>query len=184
MDRVETEALCSGYIRLDIVDKDGAVRLDREALDEQSKNARIGFDHPLFARNENASEPAQEFKARPRQRVGLGRPVGESVERRAETPQLGQNLDRAGEGTGDHLVEAAVIGVDQLGLLGMLGLQQSSALTEGAAGILAAVPLMRANRGQKILHPRVVAGEQLAVEVSRVPVDQNAAEVEYHGVIA
>jgi hypothetical protein len=32
-----------------------------------------------------------------------------------------------------------------------------------------------------MLHRRLVASKQLAVEVPRIPVDQHAAEIEYHG---
>ena len=66
----------------------------------------------------------------------------------------------------------------------MLGLQQSGAIGEAAAGILAAVPFMGADRRQKMFHRRLVAGEQLAVEMPRVPVDQNPAEVEHHDAAA
>jgi len=95
MDRVQAAALRRRGVRLDIVDIDGALRLDREAFDEQRKNPRVRFDQPDFAGNENASEPVQKLEARPRQRIGLGRPVGEAVERRIAISKLGQDLDRA-----------------------------------------------------------------------------------------
>ncbi len=44
--------------------------------------------------------------------------------------------------------------------------------------VLLLVPLDGAYLGEEILHRRFVAGEQLAVEVARIPVDQHAAEIE------
>ena len=51
-------------------------------------------------------------------------------------------------------------------------------LGEAAPGVLALVPFRRADRSEEVLHRRLVAVEQLAIEVSRVPVDQDAAEIE------
>src|SRR5271155_2697521 len=180
MDRMDAEGTRGGGVRLDIVDIDGALRLDRKPLDQQREDARVRLDHLDVARDQNSPEPAEKRKALQRRRIGFGRPVGEPVERDAAIAELGQDLDRAGDRASDHLVEAVAIGVDQLGLVGMLGLQQSGAFGKAAAGVLAAVPFMCAHRRKKMLHPRLVAGKQLAVEVPRVPVDQNPAEVEYH----
>ena len=57
----------------------------------------------------------------------------------------------------------------------MLGLQQAAAFGKGPAGVLATVPFVRADGGKEMLHRRLVAGEQLAVEVTGIPIDQNAA---------
>ena len=92
------------------------------------------------------------------------------------------DFHRAGDRAGHHLVEARAIGIDQLSLVGMLGLQQAGAFGKGPAGILAAVPFVRADGGEEMLHRRLVAGEQLAVEVAGIPVDQNAAEIEHDSI--
>ena len=61
----------------------------------------------------------------------------------------------------------------------MLGLQQAGAFGKGPAGVLATVPFVRADGSEEMLHRHLIAGEQLAVEVTGIPVDQNAAEIEY-----
>ena len=64
----------------------------------------------------------------------------------------------------------------------MLGLQQAGAFGKGPAGVLASVPFVRADGGEELLHCRLVAGEQLAVEVTGIPVDKNATEIEHDGI--
>jgi hypothetical protein len=44
MDRVDAEGTRGGDVRLDIVDVDGAVRLDRKPLYQQREDARIRLD--------------------------------------------------------------------------------------------------------------------------------------------
>ena len=63
----------------------------------------------------------------------------------------------------------------------MLGvaLDQLATLGEGPAPVLLGVPLRGADGGQELLH-RGLVGQQLAVEVARVPVDQDPAQVEHH----
>jgi len=129
-------------------------------------------------------EPAEEIEALERRREGLGRKIAEQVERRAARSELGQNLDRAGDRAGHHFVKAGTIGIDQLGFVGMLGLQEARSLGEATSRILAAVPFMGTYRCQKLFHRRLVAGEELAVEVPRVPVNQHAAQVEHHDAAA
>jgi len=48
----------------------------------------------------------------------------------------------------------------------MLGLQQAAAFGKRPADVLATVPFVRADGGKEMLHRRLVAGEQLAVEVT------------------
>ena len=64
----------------------------------------------------------------------------------------------------------------------MLGFQQPGAFGKTAAGILTAVPFMRADIREEMLHRRLVAREQLAIEMAGIPGDQNAAEVEHDGI--
>src|SRR5260370_6775810 len=102
---MDAEGTRGGDVRLDIVDIDGALRLDHEPLGQQRKNTRVRLDYPDIARDEYSPEPAEKRKALQCPRIGLSRPVGEAVERRVTVPQLGQDLDRARDGAGDHLLE-------------------------------------------------------------------------------
>src|SRR5260370_32223552 len=96
MDRVKTESTGGGRVDVDIVDKNGAQRVDREALEQQFKDARIGLDHLDIARDQDAAEPAKEIKTLTRLREALGRPVAERIERHLTIAQLLQDLDGAG----------------------------------------------------------------------------------------
>lgn len=78
MDCVNAEGLRGGDVRLDIIDIDGALRIDPEALDEQPENARIRLDQADLARNQNSPKPAEKLKPRQRRRIGLSRPIGEA----------------------------------------------------------------------------------------------------------
>lgn len=61
-------------------------------------------------------------------------------------------------------------------MLGILLDEAASALGQRAAGVLLGVPGLGADVLEKPL-PFVVVGNQLAVEVQRVPVEQDTAEI-------
>ena len=87
----------------------------------------------------------RKFEPLPRRRKSLGRKIAETVQGCAALAQLGKDLDRAGNGSWHHFVKAGGVGVDQLGLVGMLELEQPGAFGKAAPGILAAVPFMGAD---------------------------------------
>src|SRR6266851_9256350 len=97
MDRVKTESTGGGRVDFDIVDKNGAQRVDRETLEQDLVDARLRLDRTDLARNEDAVEPAEEIKTLTRVRESLGRPVAERIERHLAIAQLLQDLDRAGD---------------------------------------------------------------------------------------
>src|SRR5262249_35452831 len=70
----------------------------------------------------------------------------------------------------------------QFGPVGVPILQQLDRIGTAATGVLIAVPFGGANRCQEILHRRLVAAKQPAIEMSRVPVDQDPAEIEDHDI--
>ena len=116
-------------------------------------------------------EPGQELEALALRRKGLRRPVGDA--RRSGTSRCLSSASTStvpSIGAGDHLVEARAPSLDQLALVGVTRHQLARRLGERAPGILALVPLRRADVGEEILHRRVVAVEQLAVEMARIPV--------------
>src|SRR6516165_793892 len=166
----------------DVVDIDRAVRVDCKARQYDLVYARVGFDDPDLAGNHHAAEPAKKIEPCKRRRKGLSRKIAEGIEWCAAFVQLGEDLDRAGDRPWHHLVEAGSIGVDQFGLVGVLELEQTGAFGKTAPGVLAAVPIMGADIRQKMLHRRLVPGKELAVKMSRVPVDQHAADIEDHDV--
>src|SRR4029077_17729203 len=115
------------------------------------------------------AEPGEEIETLERQRIGLGGEIGEAVERDVARLELAEYVDRAGDRPRHHLVEALAERVDEMCLVGMLGLEDRRRLGEAAPGILALVPVLRADSGEEMLHRRLV-GNQLAIEVARIPV--------------
>src|SRR6516164_1998377 len=182
MDAVNAEWPGGLRIGRHVVDINRAVRIDRKARQQDLEDARVGLDDADLTGNHHAAEPAQEIEPLERRRKGLGRKIAEQVERRTALAQLSEDVDRAGDRPRHHLVEAGAVGVDQLGLVGMLELEQAGAFSKAAPGVLASVPFMGADIRQKMLHRRLVSGKQLAVEVPRVPIDQHAADIEDHDV--
>src|SRR5713101_5647992 len=60
MDRVNTEGTRGRCVGLDVVDKDGAQRVDREALEQNLVNPRLRLDRTDLARDHDAAKPAEE----------------------------------------------------------------------------------------------------------------------------
>src|SRR3954469_3964867 len=55
--------------------------------------------------------------------------------------------------------------------------QSCFSLSKRSAAILLPVPVRRANMRQEVLHRREIAVEQAAVEIARIPVNQDAAQI-------
>ena len=60
----------------------------------------------------------------------------------------------------------------------MLRHQRFGGVGECSPRVLFLVPFDGAHRGEKILHRRFVAGEELAVEMAWIPFEQDATQVE------
>src|ERR1700730_2227353 len=135
-----------------VLDVDRAQRIDSEAGEHKRVNPRVRFNCADFARHENSAEPTEEFKTLEREGIGFGRPVRQAIEGCAAVMQLGEDLDRAGNWSGDHLIKAGTIGVDQFGLVGMLPFEQAGAFGEAATGVLISVPLISADGRKKMLN--------------------------------
>ncbi len=89
--------------------------------------------------------------------------------------------DRSGDRARGHFLMAMRERVDQRIVAGMLALQFRAGLGERAAGIVLQMPRHGADLGEEALHRGIVTVEQLAIEMARVPVEQDSAEIEDHG---
>ena len=105
------------------------------------------------------------------------RRVGKKVDWRSGLVEPVDEIGHVREGVIAHLVEPVVEGRDQGGMSREFGLQPARRLGRVAAMVLHLMPLGRGHRGQETLHLLWI-GDQLAVEVAWVPVEQNAAHVE------
>src|SRR5262249_32249013 len=61
----------------------------------------------------------------------------------------------------------------------MLGFEETARFGKAAAGVLPSVPFMRADRCEKMFHRGLITGEEFAIEMARIPLDQDTAEVEH-----
>jgi MFS family permease len=77
-----------------------------------------------------------------------------------------------------HLFLTLDPGVNQCGVGGVVQLQRSAGLGETSPGILLRVPGWSADGGQEMLHGVVVSMKKLAIEITGIPVDEYAAEIE------
>ena len=107
------------------------------------------------------------------------RPVGERIEAQPARLECLQHFHRLGNLAAQHVRPALVIRRDHLRVVGMTRDEISDGIAPGTPGILPLVPCGRADLGEKTLHRRLVV-EQLPVQVTGIPVDQHAAEIEYH----
>jgi hypothetical protein len=73
--------------------------------------------------------------------------------------------------------------VDELLLPGVSCGQLGAGLVEGAPGVEGGVPLERADLGEEAL-PLGLVGDQVPVQVARVPVEQDPTDVEDDGLQA
>src|SRR5215213_7983728 len=137
----------------------------------------IGFGHPLFAGNDDSQEPVEELELAPRLCERLGRPVRKRVQRKAGSADVRECGDVVADRAGEHLWPAFVVRADQLLMLGMASNELLGRLSQRAPAILEHVPFVRRNVGQKPLHLLLVV-EQPTVQMARIPVDEDPAQVE------
>ena len=104
----------------------------------------------------------------------------DAVDRNRAPAQIGKYVDRSRDLPGQHLGPSPVERLDEFSSLRMLSDQEVDALAPRSPRVLACVPFRRGHLGKKRIHlVRVI--EQVAVEVTRVPIDEDAAQVEDHG---
>jgi len=105
--------------------------------------------------------------------------IRQEIERRPGGMQPFDQRHHLGKDDVVHFGEALIERGDQRLLARMQGLQTTRRFGTVAAVILHRVPFPRGHLGQESLHLGGV-GDQLAVEVAGVPIDQHAAEIEDH----
>src|SRR5690606_15678417 len=165
-------------VRRRIVDKDRLLRHDVEALNEMVEYGRIRLDHPNLSGDHDSIKPVQKLKFLPRHRKSFGGPIREAVQPDRRLPQAPEDLHRAVDGAGDHLLPAIIVGADHLLVFGVLGNQQFAGLTHRTTGILLRIPFGCADVCKEPLNLWLIP-KQFPVEISRVPIYEYAAEIEY-----
>ena len=152
--------------------------LQLEAFKQVPEDARVRLDRADLAGDHGAAEQLQELEPALRQRKSLAGKVAEHEQRHTPPVQRLEDGHAALDRALHHLVEAGAEGVDERPMLGIFPLEQRRRLGEPAAGVLALVPILGADGRQERLHRRLVAGEELPVEMPRIPIDQHA-EIEH-----
>src|SRR4029077_11101860 len=128
---------------------------------------------------DDAVEPTEKGKAPLLRRKGLSRPVAEGVKRCPAALEFSQNRNAMRQRTGNHLVKARAPGANQRLLVGVARDKLGFGLGEKPSSVLALIPVRGAYRCKEVLHRRLIAVEQLAVQVARVPIDEDATKIEH-----
>ena len=172
------------HIGQDVVDEYRLGRAEIAGAADQLVDGAIGLRMPDQPGNHVVAKQPEERVPSP------GRVAKPGIEqiggvRQQEEGRAGrmQPLDQCrhlGKGMVAHLVEPVIKGAYQLGPIGVQGLQAPGGFDRVASMILDGVPFVRRHFGKEALHLGRI-GEQLAIEVAGVPIDQDAAEIEDDG---
>src|SRR5580704_1320923 len=175
------DASCALHVARRIIDEETARRFTSVAIEEQAKDRRIGFQQPLLPGNDNALELAQEGEAGKGLLIFLARKIGEREKPDAFLLQGREERDAGRDLARDHLLPALVEGPDLALPFRVARDELPHGLGEGAAAILLQIPGGRADIREKPLHALFV-GEEVAVEMAGVPIEEDVADVENDGV--
>jgi len=182
MDSLEAQGLGNGDVGGGVIDKQTFRGRAADALEQHLEDARVGLDQLDLAGDDHALEPVEECVGWADEVELLGRPVAEAEEGETGLAQAVQDLHAAGDGAAYGFREALIISVDQVAVVRVAGAQPGDGLGEGdRVGILLVIPFGEADFKQEALDGGFIAGEELAVEVARVPVQQDAAKIKDDG---
>src|SRR3546814_10277168 len=92
--------------------------------------------------------------------------------------EIGDELGYAGHGAGDRLAETRPPGGDQRFVLGEARDQFGRGLSEGAAGVVLEMPVVRDDIAQERIE-RPIVTEQALVEEPWVPIDRKSTSLNY-----
>jgi hypothetical protein len=105
--------------------------------------------------------------------------IGNRKERHADGVEPLDQFEAARHGSGDRLVEARRIGVDQWRMIREFGFQLGQHVGERAAGIVLEMPFGRHDMGDEpVEFARIV--DQLREQMAQIPLKEDAADVEDH----
>ena len=175
---MNTKFIRGGDIIRIIIDERRLLSLDAEALQGQLENPRVGLHYVFNARNHHVLHEVEDRIDRPHQGEGLHRPVGQAKDTETLILQLLDVFLHARNLSAHHLHELAVIQLNLLFPLGMLGDEFRNTFRNGFPIVVLGIPLVGANVREEPLGLVLVA-EIRVIEVMRVPVEEHAAVVEY-----
>lgn len=140
---VADQALCAAgvHVARHVVDEQGVPGVDAEAVDGDVVDARVGLDYAFPAGHHHVAEMAGEGVARLEVGVGLGRIVGQRVDRHAARGQRLQGSDRSGDGSDEGFLPAVAEGGDQVGVVGIARGEQPDAVGERPAPVMFGMPV-------------------------------------------
>src|SRR4029077_8373083 len=164
-----------------IIDEQTARGFAGVAIEKKPEDRRVRLQEPLVPRDDDPLELAQEGKAEKGLVIFLPREIRQRKQPDAFFLQLRQELDAARDFTSDRLVPALVERPNLALPFRMARDELPHGLGEGAAAILLQIPGRRADIRKEPLHALFV-GEELAVEMAGIPVEQDVADVENDGV--
>ena len=150
--------------------------------EQNAKDLRRRFDDALDTRHHDSRKPREEVEALLGIRERFCRPVRQTVQRYASAAELICNGNAPGDGAAHHLGPAFPIRLDQRSLVRHARAEFVDRLRPRAACVQLFVPLRCADRRQECLDGCIVR-QQLAIQMTWIPIDQHAAEIEYDGLL-
>src|SRR5664280_1871274 len=183
--RTEQEGLDPQYggrveVLLHVVDHQRRPGGQTEAVEQSHEDGRLRLRHTFATGDDGAVEAAEERETLEAERIGLRLHVGHGVTGHPGLSDRPQHLHGSGKDTTDHLLAAARPCLDLLGELWISGGQLGTRRRGGDASVVRCVPCRRTHLAEEALHLRLVR-EQPAIEVPGVPIEQDATDVEDHG---
>jgi hypothetical protein len=162
-----------------VVDEQRRRGVETEPAQQQFVNFAVGLGDPFDPGHDGAGEAAQEVIASQALGVGLCLHVRQGIAGQAAPDHLAQQLHPVWERPGDHLFAALGPRQDQPGVLRPLIRQGRAGFRRAQSAVVLLVPLRGAHVRQEPFHLRRI-GDELPVQVTRVPVEQYPANVEHH----
>lgn len=160
-----------------VVGEEAFGSLEAEFVQEAVENGTAGLEEVLLAGDHHAVQEVEHRIHVPHLAEGLGRPVGEAIDRISLFLQADDKFPRTGDFIAHHIHPAVEVQLNLAAPLRELRLKLRYAFREGLAPVHLGVPLHGAHVGKEPV--RLFAASEVAVvEVMRIPVHQDPAKVE------
>lgn len=146
-------------------------------FEEHFKHARIRFGQTKLPGNHNPFEGIKERKFLPDDLELFGGGIGQSIQRKSGVSQLADETETSFDRTAQGFFPAVVKGPDQRCVLGEPRALVRHGLRKRTPAIQSFVPIPEIYFVEKIFHRARVVRNQRAIQITGVPIHQNAADV-------
>src|SRR5450755_2208 len=179
--RADPEGLSRLDVGRDVVHEHRRPWIEPVPPEQDLEDPPVRLGHALDTGDDMPVEPLHEGEPCPPDKERVRLHVAQRIAGDASCRQLTQHGHGAVDLAGHHLLAALSPGHDHFLVAGVLRGEAAAGLRAIVAEVMRAMPGHGADPGEEVLH-LVRIGEELPVQVPRIPVDQHPAEVEDHGV--